>query len=293
MCTLFHGKKVTVRSHLREGSNITKNTEKLSLKARSFIAWERNSSLSPLEMSKILGVDYGQHGSYLRKLRVQFKCVLRNRHSLKSLKWHKARGWIYTDLLRGLQEQRDLSVSKGWKPAVNSKNGMIYLVQEELGRLEWFKTGRVNLWITKPATKSRLMQLLACGFMWTGLIQDVKVFEKWAANARLKGAHLTVETGEVLPYTQVDLLKVSNGVVVKMGDISHRTSLEIEFCYPDWAERNERLQSQVSTMMQMVSENLTKALDLNAKQQESFRLWMEDLSAPKRGDLQTDKRLYE
>lgn len=272
---------------------MTKTGEKLTLKQRSFIAWERNSSLSPSEMSKILGLDYAKHGAYLRKLRVQFKCDLRNRHSLKSLKWHKARGWIYADLIRGLQDQRDLSLERGWKAAAGSKNGMIYLVNEGLGRLEWFKTGRVNMWISKPATKPRLLQLLACGFMWTGLIKDVKVFEKWAINARLKGAHLTVETGEVLPYTQVDLLKQSNGVVVKMGDISHRTSLEIEFCYPDWGERLERQSRDLAGFLQSVSENLTKALDLNAKQQESFKQWMDDLAAPKKSGDFDDKRLYE
>jgi hypothetical protein len=243
-------------------------------------------------MSKILGVDYGKHGPYLRKLRVKFKCYLRNRHSLKSLKYHKARGWIYTDLMKGLQEQRDLSLSCGWRVAKGSRNGMIYFLSE-FGRMEWFRTGRVNLWISKPATKPRLLQLLANGFTWTGLIRDIDAFERWAKTARLKGAHMTIETGEVLPYTEVDLLKGSNGVVVKMGDISHRTSLEIEFCYPDWAERNEKQSAQMATFLQGVSDNLAKALDLNAKQQESFRQWMEDLSAPKSEDLKSNRRLYE
>jgi hypothetical protein len=65
------------------------------------------------------------------------------------------------------------------------------------------------------------------------------VFEEWVKSAQLKGAHLTLDLGVPLPYSRTELLKECNGVVAKTGDLSHPSSLELEFCYPDWAERNE------------------------------------------------------
>jgi len=33
----------------------------------------------------------------------------------------------------------------------------------------------------------------------------------------------------------------SNGIIVKVEDTSHPNGVEIVSCYPDWAERNERM----------------------------------------------------
>ncbi len=257
------------------------NSSDLKLNERAKIAWQKNASLSPSETCKILGIDYKKHGGYIRKLKHNFKCDLQNRQGLKTLKFHKARGWIYTKDLRGLQDQRAHAVDLGWQAAVKSKNGMLYFVRAGLGRLEWFKTGRINIWVDKPATKIRVCQLLANGFAWTGLIKDVHVFEAWARTARFKGAHIAIDMGEVLPYAKVDLLKDSNGVVVKMGDLSHRTSLEIEFCYPDWAERQETLQKNMMDMMDQMAKSLEQSLKLNSEQQASFRLWMDQMMGQK------------
>ncbi|RLI44110.1 hypothetical protein DRO69_08125 [Candidatus Bathyarchaeota archaeon] len=43
----------------------------------------------------------------------------------------------------------------------------------------------------------------------------------------------------------IDLFAKSNGVVVKVGDVSHPDAVEVLALYPDWAERNERLLRQV------------------------------------------------
>jgi hypothetical protein len=69
----------------------------------------------------------------------------------------------------------------------------------------------------------------------------MKVLDSVLASLRLKGGTAVVETGERLPYLVIDLFRVSNGVKIKTGDSSHPTCFEIEFSYPDWAERNERL----------------------------------------------------
>ena len=53
-----------------------------------------------------------------------------------------------------------------------------------------------------------------------------------------------------------------------MGDLSDPNSLEIEFVYPDWAERNERI------------------LEQNKRALENFSDFLKDLGQPK--DLKKD-----
>jgi hypothetical protein len=128
--------------------------------------------------------------------------------------------------------------------------------RDVLGRLEWFETGRVKVWVKRPVTWGRVKQLLANAFFKTGLIGDVEVFDLWAGSVRFKGAHLVYDTGERLPYARIDYLKEALGVVVKTGDVTHPTAIELEFTYPDWAERNERLIEQNTKMLQQFSDFL-------------------------------------
>jgi len=66
---------------------------------------------------------------------------------------------------------------------------------------------------------------------------------------RFKAAHAVFGTPERLPYMEIKLFKLSNGVIIKMGDRSHPHAIEIEYCYPDWAEKNERLLGQITKML--------------------------------------------
>lgn len=45
-----------------------------------------------------------------------------------------------------------------------------------------------------------------------------------------------------MPYARIEFLKDSNGVIVTTGDKSNPSAIEIQFCYPDWAEKLEILQ---------------------------------------------------
>jgi hypothetical protein len=55
--------------------------------------------------------------------------------------------------------------------------------------------------------------------------------------------------GERLPRLTIDLFAKSNGVIIKVGDVTHPDSLEIIATYPDWAERNERLLQQLTDVL--------------------------------------------
>lgn len=158
------------------------------------------------------------------------------RRGLKSLSFAGWRGFVYA--VKGVH--RDLAVENGWFQT-KAKNRYLLWKDEQLGRLEWYETGRINLIMKKPVTKGRIKQLLANAFYRTGLIYEIEVFDKWANSVRLKGFHVVKDVGVVLPYCRIDMLKESNGIIVKIGDKSHPTGVEIEAFYPGWAERLEIL----------------------------------------------------
>lgn len=186
----------------------------------------------------------------MRDLKHQWKCQFRGRQALNRLSFHKARGWIYS--LKSVSREVALE-THGWV-ATRAKNRMLLWVDDKLGRLEWFVTGRVNVWLKKPASFARGKQLLANAFFATGLVKDIQVFDLWANTLRFKGAHLVYDTGEHLPYARIDYLKESMGVVVKLGDVTHPTSVEIEFCYPDFAEKNEVALQQMTRAFQQFAQ---------------------------------------
>lgn len=249
----------------------------LSLRQQTFKLLDKNHILSPLNLCKLLSLDHVQHGATIRQYRAAWKREYKKRQALNSLSFHRARGWIRALKMESFRfgaegsRERAVMIQAGWRAARNSRNGMVYFVDKFLGRLEWFgSTGRINVWLKKPATKGKLKQLLANGFLKTERIKDVDVFDLWANSARFKGAHVTLDLGEKLPYGKIDFLKDSLGVVAKTGDLSHPTCLELEYCYPDWMEKNERL-----------LELSKEAIKLNSEQIQQFTSMMREFSNPK------------
>jgi hypothetical protein len=81
------------------------------------------------------------------------------------------------------------------------------------------------------------------------LITDVKVLEGVLASVRFKGAHYVFETEHRLPRLVIGLFTRSNGVIIKVGDASHPNGIEVVTCYPDWAERNERMFEEIKGLV--------------------------------------------
>jgi len=113
----------------------------------------------------------------------------------------------------------------------------------------WFETGRVNISLRKPANMGRAYQLICNAFTHTDLVTDLRVLEEMLSGIRFKGAHYVFQANERLPSLTVDLFGKSNGIVVKVGDRSHPSAVEVIVSYPDWAERNERLLTELLETM--------------------------------------------
>ncbi len=214
-----------------------------SLRQRVFCELDKNPLLTPSGLRRILRLDRGVSLQVLANYKTQWRHNYRNMQGLKCLSFHNARA----NAVVPKDVSRVEAVRRGWLPT-RAKNRMI-IWKDGLGRLEWFETGFVKVWVRKPATEGKAVQLLANGFTKTELIWDMRVWEKVRRSLVLHGATLAVETGVRLPYVNVELLKESNGVKVKMGDVSDPTKLEIEFCYPKWAQRNEHLLGQLAEIL--------------------------------------------
>lgn len=224
-----------IDNHLSSSSSgvIITDSDSDSLRQQVFALLDKDHELKAQLICRILNLPYPLKGSTIRNYCSQWRCNYRKQLAPKCLRYHRVRGWLYA--LRTFDRVRAKTV--GWVLSGARNRGLLW--KDGLGRLVWFETGRVNFHLRKPSSQARLKQLLANGFMWTGLCGDVRVFEEWVKSAQLKGAHLTLDLGVPLPYSRTEHLKESNGVVAKTGDLSHRTCLELEFCYPEWAEKNE------------------------------------------------------
>ena len=224
--------------------------------------------LNHKKLAKDLCLDYEHFKHYLWELAYEWKTHYENRQGLKGLNWHNWRGWIYLkslwcnpdgsrDLVR-LEAVRRKAVNAGW---IETKARNRYLLwKDKLGRLEWHMTGRINVWIRKPVTKGKQLQLLANGFAKTELISDVHFFVEWAKGLRMKGVHVAVDTRFELPYLKFDLFKESNGAVLLLGDKSHKTSAELQVNYPDWAEKNEVLFEQTQRQFERFTTYLSNLM---------------------------------
>jgi len=195
----------------------------------------RNPLLKPRDLCRLLGLSYLRYRDYVSHIRSKWKSDYRSGLGLKCLSFHGVHGWVTVPAV----VDRGRAVGVGWVQS-RARNRML-VWKDEFGRLEWFETGRCKVWVRKPANRGRALQLVCNGFSLSGLVTDMRVLDAVLASLRLKGGTAVVETGERLPYLVIDLFRISNGVKIKTGDDSHPTCFEIEFSYPDWAERNERL----------------------------------------------------
>ena len=230
-------------------SQNSQSQEPQSIKAQVYELLTENPLLSPLRLSQILKLDYRRYRDYVTHLRSRWKYDSKNERGSKC-SLHGWRGWCY--LPREYSNVRVRAVEVGWIRSRARNRWLLW--KDRLGRLQWFETGRVNLYVRKPANLGRAYQLICNGFSFTGLITDIKVLELVLSSIRFKGAHYVFSVGERLPKLTIDLFQKSNGVIIKVGDVTHPDSLEIIATYPDWAERNERMFEQLNDTLKRLLE---------------------------------------
>jgi hypothetical protein len=207
--------------------------EESPIKQQIWKLLDNDPILKPKTICLILKLPYQKYHNYVTRIRSLWKHYSKNEQLSKRLNFHNWHGFVFVPK----SVDRSKAVDAGWKET-KSKNKWL-LWKEVRGRLEWHTSGRVRIYVRKPANPGKMAQLLANAFHMNALIPDIRVFEAFRQNVRFKGAHATVDLGERLPYCSLNFLQNSNGVKVKTGDLSHPTCLEVEFHYPDYAEKCE------------------------------------------------------
>lgn len=221
-----------------------------SLRQRVFRELDKNPLLTPSTLRSVLKLNDKTSLQLLANYKTQWRHNYRNEHGSKC-SLHGWRGWCFLpgDLNCRI---RSGAVGVGWVQSRARNRWLLW--KDRLGRLQWFESGRVNLYVRKPANLGKAYQLVCNGFSFTGLITDMKVLEKVLASVRFKGAHYVFATEQRLPRLTIDLFAKSNGVIIKVGDASHPNSVEVVAFYPDWAERNERLFEQLNETLKRLLE---------------------------------------
>jgi len=219
-----------------------------TIKSRVFDLLDSNPLLSTKMMCKLLDLSYEDYKRYMWFLRSQWKTLARKQIGSKCQRpeFHKPSAWVYVEQLKLKVED---ALRGGWIQT-RARNKYLLFRSPGLGHMKWFPTtGRVNIHTIKPHNKGRLFQLFCNGFSMNGLIDSLAVLDTVLKSIRLKGAHAVFGSPERLPYMEIKLFKMSNGVIIKMGDRTHPHAIEVEYTYPDWAEKNEQLLAEIMKLM--------------------------------------------
>lgn len=235
----------------------SQNGYSASIRQQTFNLLDKNPLLTAKSLCMLMGLPYKKYFQYMNKLRYEWKSNHRNEQGSKC-STHAWRGWCYLPaFLSG--DARSKAVELGWLRSRARNRWLLW--KDRVGRLQWFETGRVNLYVRKPANRGKAYQLICNGFFSTELITDIKLLEQVLLTVRFKSAHYVFPVGQRLPKLTIDLFHESNGIVVKVGDVTHPDSLELIATYPDWAEKNERLFDQLNeTLKQLLQPASPKSL---------------------------------
>ncbi|MCJ7634589.1 hypothetical protein MUP77_19630 [Candidatus Bathyarchaeota archaeon] len=251
--------------------------------------------------------DYHKYGSQIRSRATEYRKSSAFSAGLKGLlsrSLHRNLFWSPRQLAPRSDDLSALAVGKGWRLG-NPRNKMLVFRVSGFGNVKWWRTGKVLPHVYKPVNQGRLNWLLCRAFYETELVPDWSVFEDWMRSFEPFGGHLVNRTGQRLPYVRIDDLKESHGIVVVLGDSSHPDAVEIQFCFPRWAERLEQQNQVQGRVLEVASkviegnsriiegngkiiENGSRVIELNTRQSEAFTKnteqfveLMRDLSTPK------------
>lgn len=193
----------------------------------------KDPSLTAKPICQILAWNYENNKDYVDHLRARWKTDYRNGLGPKRPTFHRWQGSAYAPV----KVDRASALGSGWVQSNNRNRAFLY--KDRLGRLEWWETGKVRIWVRKPANDGKLYHLLSNAFFATRLIIEPRVLKAFVDSVQFVGAHAVFDVGERLPYARIEDFKESNGVIIKTGDLSDPTAIEIEFHRPKWDEQTQ------------------------------------------------------
>jgi hypothetical protein len=99
-----------------------------------------------------------------------------------------------------------------------------------LGRIRFFESGTVELFVRKPANLGKALQLFSDGFTRNYLITDIRVVDEFKAGLMMR-CHATYKTGQRLPYKKITSFEDTHRFVFVSGDRTHPDCFEFMIEY--------------------------------------------------------------
>jgi hypothetical protein len=131
-----------------------------------------------------------------------------------------------------------MSWPMGWKSSRARNKYLIF--KNGLGRVRLFENGTVELWVKKPASDGKCMQLFSQAFVWTKLIDSIQMVEAFQATL-MRRFHAIFDTGERGKYMKITAFSETHKFVFAAHDKSHPTCYEFMVEYHAEVESARRL----------------------------------------------------
>jgi hypothetical protein len=214
----------------------------VSIRKEVFRELDKDPLLTAKNLAKVCHLPYRKYRQYLNNLRYLWKYNHKIEQGSKCSNIHCYKASVvFGD---GQQPSRVDALELGW--VLSHASNRFLFFRGKLGRAVWFETGTVVLHVRKPANLGRAKQLFCDGFFKTGLISDIKVFNGLVDRVGIKSLHAPYATSQRLPYLVIDDFVDSHGILIKVGDRSHPSSVEVIAEFRDRFERLEQLERSFS-----------------------------------------------
>lgn len=220
----------------------------VSIKKQVWAKLEENPLLSPKDLASLLNLPYKQYRNYITKERSNWKYYHESERGSKCSSFHCYKAKVRLDGVLNGELRGKLSfgcvgafVGFGWRLS-RARNRFLDW-RGKLGRVVWFETGSVRLFVKKPGNLGRAKQLFCDAFINTGLLTDVAVFNPVLDRISPKSCHFPYETPVRLPSLTITDFAESHGIVIKVGDRSHPNAIEV---IAEFTAKQDELEQKVS-----------------------------------------------
>jgi hypothetical protein len=216
-----------------------------NLRQQVFQLLDKNPLLTAATISKLLNFTIEEteyYKGYLRKLKYDWKHYhAKQLGSIRCVPDDVHRAFFVGKLTLDIGK---LDFVSGWLKTKSRNHFRLF--RSVLGRVRFFGTGTVELYVRKPANLGKAMQLFCDAFTKTRVVTDILDIEAFQKSLRIRGFHAVFETDQRLPYLKIPLFKGSNGIEVIIGDRTHPNSAELVVNYLDQVEQAKTLVEELS-----------------------------------------------
>jgi hypothetical protein len=223
-----------------------------SLRQQVFRKLSKNPLLKPKDLCSLLGLEYNRsHRNVIQQYKKQWKSEYEKQQGLVRCVPDGLHNCFFRGKLNLVVGELDLPKAyKGssWVPTKARNRFCVF--RSGLGRIRLFENGTVELFVRKPSSLGKAMQLFCDGFVKTGLVgtDQIEAFQK----TLMRRVHATFDVGHRLDYMRVNAFKDTHRFEFVAGDKSHPTCYEFMLEYHAEVEQARRLVEEIGEVFSLL-----------------------------------------